>query len=83
MHSKFQDYLIEEIESFGEISLQELIPKFLEKNHKRQIKFPLSEYPKNYKVDNASFSLLLSQLKEVIEDKKQDYLPHKQRNFYY
>lgn len=70
MHSKFQDYLIEEIESFGEISLQELIPKFLEKNHKRQIKFPLSEYPGNYKVDAALFSTLLGELKEIMKEEK-------------
>jgi len=68
MKSCFQKYIVEELDSFGEFNLQEVVPKFLEKNKNQELLFPLSDYQDNYKIDKDDFSSLLSELKELIKD---------------
>lgn len=69
LYTKFQNYVLREIEESGEIQFTFLIPDFKELELGIEARLPYTDYKENFIINDNNFIELRRQLKEVMKNK--------------
>ena len=69
MYSKFQKFIIEELEELGEVAFAFIIPYFLKSERNIKLKSPIFEHAENYFISDGDFKIVQNQVLELFSDK--------------